>query len=120
VTKWSMHEPDDDSQYWLARPAAERWAAAACAGESNPVSSCVVKLGDARTVVSIGTKVGASSVATIGTYSVTFTINDGRQFEAAMRDEDSTLAKVTTGGWPGKASGSTGTPDGELEFSCTP
>lgn len=26
MTKKSMHEPDDDSEYWLQRPAAERWA----------------------------------------------------------------------------------------------
>jgi hypothetical protein len=96
------------------------FGAAACVGESNPVSSCVVKLGDAQTVVSIDTKVGASAVATIGGYSVTFTISDGRQFEAAMRDADSTLTKVTMNGWPGRAGGSTGTPDGELEFLCAP
>jgi hypothetical protein len=27
VTKKSMHETDDDSTYWLALPASERWAA---------------------------------------------------------------------------------------------
>lgn len=82
--------------------------------------ACVVKLGAEQESVSLETKVGASIVATVGAYSVTFSILDGRKLEAEARDTNSTLVTVTTGSGPREASGSTGTPDGQLEFSCAP
>ncbi len=59
-------------------------------------------------------------MATVGNYSVTFSVVDGLRLEAEVRDADSTLIKVTTGDAAGTATGSTGTPDGQLEFSCAP
>lgn len=95
------------------------FAVAACSDESDTVT-CVVNVGGAQTTVPLIVKVGASAVATVGDYSVAFSVGDGRRLEAEVRDADSTLMKMTTGDAAGTASGSTGTPDGQLEFSCAP
>jgi hypothetical protein len=93
-------------------------ATACSSGESDKVS-CVVKVGGAQTTVSLDTKVGASAVAIVGNYRVTFSILDGPTFEAEVRDADSTLMTMTAGGASG-GGGSAGTPDGQLDFSCAP
>lgn len=82
--------------------------------------TCVVKLGTAQTSVPLDTKVGASSVATVGSYTVAFSILDGRKLKAEVRDTKSTLMTVTAGALSQEESGSTPTPDGQLQFSCAP
>ena len=69
---------------------------AACGDDSDTIT-CVVNLGTAQTSVPIDTKVGASSVVTVGSYSVMFSILDGGKLEAKASDEDSTLMTATTG-----------------------
>lgn len=96
------------------------FGATACSGSSSEKVSCVVTVGGAHTTVSLDTKVGASSVAMVGSYSVTFSIVDGQKFEAHVRDADSTLMTMTADGASGRAGGSAGTPDGQLGFSCAP
>jgi hypothetical protein len=91
--------------------------ATGCSSGDNDKVSCVVKVGEAQTAVSLDTKVGASSVATVGSYSVTFFVVDGLQFEAEVRDGDLTVMKMTGGAVAG-AAGSAPTPDGQLDFSC--
>jgi hypothetical protein len=93
--------------------------ATGCSDENGKLT-CVVTVGGAQATVSLDTKVGASSVATVGSYSVTFSVLDGSKFEAEVRDADSTLMTMTAGGVSGRAGGSAGTPDGPLEFSCAP
>jgi hypothetical protein len=92
--------------------------AAAC-GDDVDTTTCVVQLGAARSSVTFETKVGSSAVATVGRYGVIFSILDGVKLQAEVRDADSTLMTTTTGG-SGRAGGSTGTADGQLEFSCAP
>ena len=93
--------------------------AAACSDEPDTVS-CRVEVGGAQTTVSLDSKAGASSVAKVASYSVTFSVVDGRKLEAEVRDATSSLMKVTTGDVAGKASGSMATPDGQLQFTCNP
>jgi hypothetical protein len=93
--------------------------AAACSDDIETVT-CVVKLGAEQSSVPLETNVGASTVATVGSYSVTFSILEGRKLQAEARDAESTLMTVTAGDVSGEASGSTGTADGQLEFSCAP
>jgi len=93
--------------------------AAGCSDETGTVS-CDVEVNGVQTAVSLDAKVGASSVATIASYSVTFTVVAGQKLEAEVRNATSSLMKVTTGDVAGKASGSTPTPDGQLQFTCAP
>ncbi len=93
--------------------------AAGCSDESDTVS-CRVEVRGAQTTVSLDTKVGASSVANVASYSVTFSVVAGQKLEAEVRDATSSLMKVTTGDVAGRASGSTRTPDGQLQFTCAP
>ena len=93
--------------------------AAGCSNENDAVS-CDVTVGEARTIVSLDTKVGSSSVAKVGGYSVTFSVVVGQKLEAEVRDAKSTLMKDTAGDVAGRAGGSAGTPDGQLEFTCAP
>ena len=89
----------------------------ACGGESERVS-CVVTVGGKQTTVSLEVKVGSSSIATLGSYSVTFSILDHSQLQAEVRDAHSTLMTSKATGAVG--GGSAGTPDGLLEYSCAP
>ena len=89
----------------------------ACSSDTERVS-CVVKLGGAQASVSLDAKVGDSVTATVGRYSVTFSILDGLQLEAEVTDPDSTLQTTTAGGTT--AGGGEGTPDGQLDYSCAP
>ena len=89
-------------------------------GDENVTVSCTVKVGALQTSVSLESKLGSSSLATVGSYSVTFSVVAGHKLEAEVRHADSTLMKVTAGDVAGRASGSTGTPDGQLDFSCAP
>ncbi|MEY2416732.1 MAG: hypothetical protein QOH53_2066 [Ilumatobacteraceae bacterium] len=70
--------------------------------------------------MSLDTKVGASSVAKVASYGVTFSVVAGQKLEAEVRDATSSLMKVTTGDVAGKASGSMATADGPLQFTCAP
>jgi hypothetical protein len=89
-----------------------------CGAGSDKVS-CVVKVGGGQTNVSLDTKVGSSAVASVGTYSVAFSIQPGSHLRSEVKDaQGATLMTVTTGGFTGSGAGPT--PDGQLDFSCTP
>jgi hypothetical protein len=91
---------------------------AAC-GDDSETLSCVVKLGAAQATASLDSKVGSSAVASIGGYSVTFTILDGSRLQGEVTDSKATsLMKSTAGGLNG--GGSLGTADGRLDYSCVP
>lgn len=87
----------------------------ACGSDRENVS-CNVSVGDENTVVTFEDAVGESSVATVGAYTVTFTVHERHQLSAEVRDADSTLMTGTSGGVIG--AGSVGTPDGRLDYSC--
>jgi hypothetical protein len=88
-------------------------------GTGSDKVSCVVKVGGEQTSVSLATKVGSSALASVGTYSVEFSIQPGSHLRSEAKDaRGATLMTVTTGGVTG--SGAAPTPDGQLDFSCTP
>ncbi len=92
---------------------------AACGAESHTLS-CVVKVGGAQTTVSLNTKVGSSVMATVPSYTVTFSILDGPRLTANVQDAHFKTLMRTTSGADGGGGGSVTTPDGLLEYSCTP
>jgi hypothetical protein len=87
----------------------------ACGDDGEQVT-CTVTVGEAATTVTFDDQVGASAVATLGSYAVTFTVLDRHGLEAEVRDSDSVLMTGTSNGVI--AGGSSGTPDGQLEYSC--
>ena len=90
----------------------------ACSSGSDKVS-CVVKVGGEQTNVSLNTKPGSSALASVGAYSVEFSIQPGSHLRTEAKDaQGATLLTTTAGGVTG--GGGLGTPNGQLDFSCTP
>jgi hypothetical protein len=88
----------------------------ACGGDDHKLS-CVVKLGAAQATVPLDTKVGSSAEATVGGYTVAFTILEGSRLQGEVTDAQATsLMTSKAGGLAG--SGGLGTADGHLAYSC--
>jgi hypothetical protein len=86
-------------------------------GTDDQKLSCVVELGAAKATVPLDTKVGSSAVATVGGYTVDFTILEGSRLQGEVTDAHATsLMTSRAGGLAG--SGGLGTPDGHLDYSC--
>ena len=68
-------------------------------GSGSDTVSCVVKVGGEQTNVSLNTKPGSSAVASVGAYSVAFSIQPGSHLRAEAKNAGgATLLTVTTGG----------------------
>ena len=97
-------------------------ALGAC-GDDSETLSCKVKLVTAQATTqdttTLDSKVGSSAAASLGGYTVTFTILDGSRLQGEVKDAKATsLMKSTAGGLNG--GGSLGTADGRLDYSCGP
>lgn len=95
--------------------------AAGCSAKREQLT-CVVKLGGAQTTVPLDTQFGGdAAVATVGDYTVTYSILDNsRKYAAEVKHGSSVLMTMTASGDPTVAGGSSTTPDGQLEFFCRP
>ncbi len=125
--------PHVSSRYRARRPSARgrRWSisrllvfvalpvvVSSCADDGNRLS-CTVTVGATKSTVSLTTKVGSSAMATVGKYAVTFTILEGAQLTAVVKDEHfKELMRGTSGGAGRGGGGSVHTPDGQLDYTC--
>ena len=81
--------------------------------------SCDVRLGRAHAITSVGTNVGSTAVASVGTYTVFFSVERGPEVQAALMDSSgNTLMSFKGGGF--RVRSGTLTPAGSLVFSCVP
>ncbi len=98
------------------------WLAAVSACAAAPATlPCTVALGGSHRTIDVVAKDGAVSTASVGGYSVTFTVHaTSPQISAKVTNSNGRTLLSASGGRLGGFSGSAPTPDGELDFSCGP
>jgi hypothetical protein len=93
-----------------------------CGRGEHPMLSCVVRVGAAETTVPMYAGFGGGPVeATTGDYSVRFSImDDARKYLAEVRHSGAPVWSMIGTAAAGARLGTSGTPDGLLEYGCVP